>query len=283
MSFPKLIDAHTHVQFAAYENDMEAVIKRSLDNNIWLVNIGTQKNTSAKALDIANSYKEGVYATIGLHPIHTEQSYHDAQELGSGEVAKEFASREEKFDYDYYLQLGKSQKVLAVGECGLDYYRLSGETKKKQSAALELQIALASELGKPLMIHCRDAFPDLIRMLKTNNSKLKTDYPGIIHFFSGTEEDAKKLLSMGFYFSFGGVTTFTRNYDEVIKFISIEKLILETDAPYVAPAPFRGKRNEPSYVAYVAEAIAKILGVPAETVAERTTENAKKVLKINNI
>lgn len=277
---PRLIDAHTHVQFAAYENDMETVIKRSLDNDIWLVNIGTQKETSAKAVDIANSYKEGVYAAIGLHPIHTERSYHDTQELGSGDAVEEITSRGEKFDYDYYLQLGKNQKVLAIGECGLDYYRLSEETKQKQKEAFEAQINLAAELGKPLMIHCRDAFSDLIEVLKINNSKLKTDFPGIIHFFSGTEEDAKKLLDMSFYFSFGGVTTFTRNYDEVIKFISLEKLILETDAPYVAPVPFRGKRNEPSYVSYIAKAIAAILGFPEETVAERTTQNAMKVLRI---
>lgn len=277
---PRLIDAHTHVQFAAYENDYRSVIDRSLAAGIWLVNIGTQKDTSLKAVQIADGYKEGVYATIGLHPIHTEKSYHDHQELGSVDAAEAFTSSGEDFDYSYYKRLGQNPKVLAIGECGLDYYRLSDETKKKQSAALELQIALASELGKPLMIHCRDAFPDLIEILKTNNSKLKTDYPGIAHFFSGTKEDAGELLNLGFHFSFGGVTTFTHDYDEVIKYISLGKVVLETDAPYVAPVPFRGKRNGPSYVAYVAEAIAKIFNVSLETVAERTTENAKKILRI---
>ncbi|MBI1839035.1 MAG: TatD family hydrolase, partial [Candidatus Colwellbacteria bacterium] len=113
---PKLFDAHTHVQFAAYENDMEAVISRSLRDGVWLMDVGTQKDTSAKAVEVANKYEEGVYATVGLHPIHTEKSYHDVKELGDGNVAKEFTSRGEEFDYNYYLNLGKNPKVLAIGE-----------------------------------------------------------------------------------------------------------------------------------------------------------------------
>src|SRR3989338_5873211 len=147
---PRLIDVHTHVQFAAYTNDMDAVIKRSLSNGVWLVSVGTQKDTSAKAVEVAEKYKEGVYAPIGLHPIHTEKSYHDVKELGGGEEAKEFTSRGEEFDYEYYKNLGGSAKVLAVGECVLDYYRLSEDTKKKQAEDFEAQISLAAELGKPL-------------------------------------------------------------------------------------------------------------------------------------
>lgn len=277
---PRFIDAHTHIQFASYKNDYQVVIERALANNIWLVNIGTQKDTSVSAVKIASDYKEGVYATIGLHPIHTEKSYHDSKELGDREMAKDFTSRGEKFEYDYYKKLGADSKVVAIGECGLDYYHLGAETKQKQIETFEIQIKFAAELNKPLMIHCRDAYPDLIKILKTNNSKLKTDYPGIIHFFGGVKDDAKELLDLGFYFSFGGVTTFTRNYDEVIKYINLEKIILETDAPYVAPIPFRGKRNEPLYVSYIAETIAKILEVPIETVAAKTTENTRKILRI---
>ena len=276
----KLIDVHTHVQFAAYEKDFKAVIERSLANGIWLVNVGTQKDTSKRAVDIAGNYKEGVYAVVGLHPIHTEKSHHDFQELGSGETAKAFTSRGEEFDYEYYKELGSNPKVLAIGECGLDYYRLAEESKKRQADSFEIQISLAYELNKPLMIHCREAFPDLIKLLKNNKSKLKTDYPGVIHFFGGTIDEAKELIDMGFYFSFGGVTTFTNNYDEAVKLVSLERILLETDAPYVAPIPFRGKRNEPAYVVYIAEAIAKILGVSKEEVAERTTDNARKVLRI---
>lgn len=285
---PKLIDVHTHVQFAAYDSDMEEVINRSLKLGTWLVNVGTQQDTSSKAVEVANLYKEGVYATIGLHPIHTEKSYHDSQELGGGKAAKDFTSRGEIFDYNFYKNLGTNSKVLAIGECGLDYYRITNnesgimnyEIIEKQKSTFIKQIELARELKKPLMIHCRDAFGDLINILNSYFTIHNSYNPGIIHFFTGTPEDAAELMGLGFYFSFGGVTTFTRDYDVTIKKIGLERIVLETDAPYVAPTPFRGKRNEPSYIVHTAEAIAKILGVSAETVAERTTENAKKILRI---
>lgn len=276
---PKLIDVHTHVQFAAYDSDMEEVINRSLKSGTWLVNVGTQQDTSSKAVEIANLYKEGVYATVGLHPIHIEKSYHDSQELGGGEAAKDFTSRGELFDYNFYKNLGANSKVLAIGECGLDYYRLEETTRVKQLETFEAQMNLSFELKKPLMIHCRNAFRDLIDFM-VGNKNLLNDSPGIIHFFTGTPEDAAELMDLGFHFSFGGVTSFTRDYDEVIKKIGLDRIVLETDAPYVAPTPFRGKRNEPSYIVHTAEAIAKILGVSVETVTERTTKNARKVLRI---
>src|SRR3989304_3664835 len=130
---PKLIDVHTHVQFAAYDSDMTEVIDRSLKSDTWLINVGTQQDTSAKAVEVANLYKEGVYATIGLHPIHTEKSYHDSQELGGGETAKDFTSRGEIFDYEFYKKLGADPKVLAIGECGLDYYRLEESSRDRKS------------------------------------------------------------------------------------------------------------------------------------------------------
>ncbi|MDP3991779.1 MAG: TatD family hydrolase [Candidatus Colwellbacteria bacterium] len=276
---PKLIDAHTHVQFAAYDNDWKEVIDRSLAQNTWLVNVGTQKDTSAKAVEIAEKYSEGVYATVGLHPIHTEKSHHDSQELGNNEEAKGFSSRGEGFDYEYYKGLNQNEKVVAVGECGLDYYRLTEETKEKQAEVFEAQINLAAEIKKPLMIHCRQAYSDLINIL--NNQKPILGNPsGIIHFFSGTKENAKELLNLGFYFSFGGVVTFVRDYDEVIKSVGLDKIVLETDAPYVTPVPHRGKRNEPAYVKYVAEKLAEILGKDSEEVAAKTTQNACDVLKI---
>lgn len=277
---PKLFDVHTHVHFAAFEDDYKEVIKRALDNDTWLVNVGTQKDTSAKAIKVAEGYEEGVYATIGLHPIHTEQSYHDVKELGDHEAAKEFTSRGEAFDYDTYLKLGQSNKVVAIGECGLDYYRLGEDSKKKQEIAFISQMQLAKELGKPLMIHCRDAFHDLIKILRREESKLVEPYPGIVHFFTGTDKDAMELKELGFYFSFGGVTTFARDYDPAIKVIDLDRILLETDAPYVAPLPFRGKRNEPAYVKYVAQKVAEILGTDFETVAAVTTANAKRVLRI---
>ncbi len=279
---PRFFDVHTHAHFAAFENDYKEVIQRALDNDVWLVNVGTQKDTSAKAVEVAESYKEGVYASIGLHPVHTEQSYHDLKELGAGEKAKAFTSRGETFDYDYYLKLGRNERVVAIGECGLDYYRLGEESKKRQEAAFLSQIELAKELGKPLMIHCRSAFQDLIGILKREGAKLVDPNPGIVHFFTGTEDDALQLKEMGFYFSFGGVTTFARDYDPAIRAIGIERVLLETDAPYVSPAPYRGKRNEPVYISYVAAKMADILGTDLKTVCSATTGNAMRVLRIQS-
>ncbi len=282
---PKFIDVHTHTHFAAYENPKE-IVERALKNDIWVVNVGTQQTTSKDAVLLARQYSEGVYAAVGLHPIHTSESFHDEKELGGGDAAKAFVSRGERFDYDYYLELARDPKVVAIGECGLDYYRLSDETKARQFKTFEVQIFLSFETKKPLMIHCRNglsgganAFSDLVKIIKYNDEKI-SDNPGVVHFFAGSKADARALMDLGFYFSFGGVTTFVRDYDEVIKYIGIDRILLETDAPYVTPVPYRGKRNEPLYLPHVAESIGKILNLDAETVAKRTTENARRVLKI---
>jgi TatD DNase family protein len=277
---PRLIDAHTHTHFAAYRGETKEVISRALAEDIWLVNIGTQKDTSEGAIKVAEEYKEGVYASVGLHPIHTAKSYHDEDELGNGQAAKAFTSRGEKFDFDTYKKLAEHEKVVAIGECGLDYYRMDEGTKEKQFEAFMGNIEVARAVNKPLMIHCRNAFADLIKLLKENKDKLKGDYPGVVHFFAGTPEEAEELKELGFYFSFGGVITFTRDYDEAIKKASLERILLETDAPYVAPVPFRGKRNEPLYVKYTADKLAEILGKEPEEVYKRTTDNARAVLGI---
>ncbi|MBI2453989.1 MAG: TatD family hydrolase [Parcubacteria group bacterium] len=273
---PKLIDAHTHVQFAAYQDDVDEVIKRSLAAGIWLVNVGTQLDTSRDAIALAEKHPEGVYATVGLHPIHTDKSFHDKQELG--EEGGEFTSRGEVFNYEAYKQLAQHPKVVAIGECGLDYYR-SAEFRKKQEGVFVSQIELAQEVKKPLMIHCRQAFDDLLNVLRDNRHKLQT-VPGIIHFFSGDVLHATKLLDMGFYFTFGGVVTFSRDYDEIVKTVPLNHIMLETDAPYVTPAPHRGKRNEPSYLPEIAKKLAEIKGVDLEEIAHHTTENAMNIFKI---
>ena len=275
---PKLIDSHTHVQFAAYQGDVDDVVGRSLGAGIWMVNVGTQLDTSKQAIALAEKYPEGVYATVGLHPIHTDKSFHDKEELGEG--GEEFVSRGEVFDYDGYKKLALHPKVVAIGECGLDYYRINdADSKEKQEAAFVQQIELARDVKKPLMIHCRSAFPDLISVLKANSSKLQA-VPGIIHFFSGTEPQASDLLNMGLFFTFGGVITFSHDYNEIIKSVPVSRMMLETDAPYVTPAPHRGKRNEPSYVAEVAKRLAEIKGVSLEEIQHHTTENARAIFGI---
>lgn len=282
MSNFQLFDIHTHTQFAAFSQDQDAVIQRAHDLGIWIVNVGTQKDTSKAAVATAGKYKEGVYATVGLHPIHTEKSYHDEKELGiKNHELGGFKSRGEEFDYSYYRSLAQDSRVVGIGECGLDYFRIKNhESRIKQEKAFRFQIELAVELKKPLMIHCRNAFVDLIKILNSYFIIHNSDLIGIIHFFTGTKDDAKKLLDLNFSFSFGGVITFTRDYDEVVRYIPLENTLLETDAPYVAPLPYRGRRNEPAYVIEVARKLADLKEVEYDKVCEITFQNAAKIFKI---
>jgi TatD DNase family protein len=273
-------DAHTHLQFAAFKDDWREAVERALHANVWLVNVGTQRDTSRRAVEVAHEFSEGVFATVGLHPIHTEQSYHDAKELGADDMAREFTSRGEDFDYEFYKKLALDPKVVAIGECGFDYYRgKRTEDRGKQEKVFVQQIELAKDVGKPLMIHCREAFSDLIATLSSSRSSLSSP-PGIIHFFSGTKEDAGRLLDMGFSFTFGGVITFARAYDEVIKYIPTDRILSETDAPYVTPEPYRGKRNEAAYVVYVVKKLAEIKGVSEEEIRNQIFTSAKNIFRI---
>ncbi len=267
----KYFDAHTHVNLAAFKDDYKETISRALEKGVGLINVGTQKDTSLRALEIAREFPSGVYATIGLHPTHaSENDFHDPQELAASKGAPE------EFDYEYYKKLALDPKTVAIGECGLDYFRLAGDIEDKKNKQKEVflnQINLAYDIKKPLMIHCRSAFSDLIEILEANSQSLNSS-AGIIHFFSGTKDEAKKLLDLGFYFTFGGVITFVRDYDEVIKFIPIDRILSETDAPYVAPAPYRGKRNEPAYVVEVVKKLAELKSVSIESIAEQILKNA---------
>ena len=275
---PKYIDIHSHVNFKAFDEDRDAVIKCALENDTWVINVGTQIDTSRRAVEMANKYEEGVYAIIGLHPIHTGASYHDEKELGEG--GKEFTSRGEVFDKEIYRELLKDRKVVAIGECGLDYYRCNEESIAKQKASFIGQIELANEFNKPLMLHIRNngenkthnAYMDALELLRTH-----ANVKGDVHFFAGSKEDAKKFIDFGFTLSFTGVITFTHDYDEVIKNTPLDMIMSETDAPYVTPIPYRGKRNEPSYVREVVKKIAEIKNLPENEVAEALIKNAKRV------
>lgn len=271
----KYLDAHTHAHFAAYDADRADVLARASQASVAMVNVGTGLLTSTAAIRLAEE-KEGLWATVGLHPIHASESHDDGSE-GTGSGAEEFI-------YEKYLVLAKHEKVVAIGECGLDYFRIKEndlEIKNKQKEIFLAQIKLAKEVGKPLMIHCRSAFPDLISLLKTNHSLLNT-IPGITHFFAGTPEEAKELLNLGFYFTFGGVITFVRDYDQVINLVPLNRIMSETDAPYVTPAPYRGKRNEPVYVVEVTKKLAELKKVSVETMVEQIWQNAEKIFGIKN-
>lgn len=278
---PKYIDIHSHVNFKAFDEDRDEVIERALENDTWVINVGTQIDTSRKAVEMANRYKKGVYAIIGLHPIHTGASYHDKKELG--DEGAEFTSRGENFDKEKYRELLKDPKVVGIGECGLDYYRCDPEYVEKQKKNFIEQIELANEFGKPLMLHIRNnpadkslnAYHDSLEILK-KYAKVKGD----VHFFAGSIEDAKAFLDFGFTLSFTGVITFTTDYDEVIKATPLDMIMTETDAPYVTPIPYRGKRNEPLYVKEVVKKIAQIKGLTEEETAQAVLTNAKRVFGI---
>jgi TatD DNase family protein len=284
------IDAHTHVQFSGFDVDRDAVIARARAADVVMVNVGTQKDTSRAAVELADAQPDGtMYAAIGLHPIHTSASYHDVDELGGGDAEKAFTSRGEVFDNDYYRALALNPRTVAIGECGLDYFHFNDDEPRevqvaRQKAALSAQIELSIETGKPLMIHCRDAFANLIEFLRPHAHELP---PGIIHFFTGTPDDARALIDFGFSFTFGGVVTFpprkgkTRgDYDEVIKLIPIDRIMSETDAPYVAPVPFRGQKNEPAYVVHTVARLAELKGVSADEMKTQIWANAQRIFKI---
>ncbi len=251
---PYLIDIHCHLDFPDFDADRDNLIKKTLSEGVWMLTVGTGKESSKKAVEIAEKY-DGVFATVGVHP-------HDADET---------------FDVGYYRELAKHPKVVAIGECGLDVVR-SRTKPVEQKEVFIRQIELALESDKPLILHIRNAHEKALDILKSYASGF--GLRGDVHFFSGKWEDAEKYLEMGFSFSFTGVITFTRDYDEVIKKLPMEKIMVETDAPFVAPVSFRSKRCEPLYVKEVARRIAEIKNISYEEAAEITTENAIKLFKL---
>lgn len=276
------IDIHSHVNFVAFDTDREATMTRAFDAGVAVINVGTQKDTSVEAVELAKKYERGVYAIVGLHPVHTSKSFHDEKELGEG--GKEFTSRGELFADSNYLELAKQPKVVGIGECGLDYYRMEHEgwnmEQKRQEDAFEKQIELANAVQKPLMLHVRSgsgrsAYREALAMLKRS-----ARVGGNFHFFAGSLEEATEILDAGFHLSFTGVISFTHDYDEVVRAMPLDRILSETDSPYVAPVPFRGKRNEPLYVREVVKAIARIRGEDEEMVRTQILKNAEKLFGI---
>lgn len=250
-----LIDTHSHINFNAFKDDADEVIKRSLVGGVWMINVGSQYSTSRRAVKIAEKYKEGVYTAIGLHPIH---------------------ANEEDFNYEKYKDLAKSKKIVAIGEIGLDYK--FPQSKDLQRSDLCKQLDLAKELNLPVIFHCRNAHNDLINEIRSRDEIGSPKITGVIHCFTGTWEDAQKYLAMGFYLGFNGII-FKLNLDDVIKKVPLNRILLETDCPYLTPEPMEG-RNEPLYVKYVAEKIAGLKGETFEKIAEITTQNTKRLFQI---
>lgn len=268
-------DAHTHIHFPVFDADRETVIKRAESSDVKMLCVGTQISSSASAVILAKQYPKQIWASVGFHPNHASDNwFHDQNEQ------KE--AQREKYSKKILKELAEDPKVVAIGECGLDYYRISNEggIKEKQKEIFLSQMELASEVKKPLMIHCRNAFADLTDILITNHQLLITPSSGVIHFFTGKITDAEKLLNLGFAFTFGGVITFTHDYDEIIKYLPLDRILSETDAPYVAPVPYRGKRNEPSYIIETVQRLADLKSITLEKMTEIIFENTKRIFNI---
>jgi TatD DNase family protein len=256
---PKYFDIHSHLNFEEYSKDFDEVIKRLRETETHTITIGTDLESSKQAVVLAEKYPE-IYACIGVHPVENPTR---------------------NFDKEEFEKLVAHPKVVAIGECGLDYFHAKREEDKERQEKLFLdQIEFAIEHDKPVMIHSRDAYGDLLKILEPLANIHKEKLRGDVHFFAGNLEEAQRFFAINFTISFTGVITFARNYDNVIKNSPLEMIMSETDAPFVAPTPHRGKRNEPSYVSEVVKKIAEIREEDLEIVGETLVKNAKRVFKI---
>jgi TatD DNase family protein len=251
-----LTDTHTHLNAKQFDEDRHEAIERALAAGVTrIVNIGFNRETIPTSLKLAETY-EFIYTAVGWHP-------QDAKEMTAD-------------DLDWIEALCRHEKVVAIGEIGLDYY-WDTSPREIQARVFREQIRLARKVGKPIVIHNRDAHQDIVNILREEKA---AEVGGIMHCFSGSWETARQCLDMNFYISFGGPVTFknARQPKEVLAQVPLERLLLETDAPYLTPHPHRGNRNESAYVRLVAEAAAEIKGIPLEELARVTTDNAIRLL-----
>ncbi|WP_182504029.1 TatD family hydrolase [Peribacillus huizhouensis] len=254
-----LFDTHVHLNDKQFDEDLEEVIQRTKETGVSnMVVVGFDRPTIIRAMELVEKY-DFIYAAVGWHPV-------DAVDMTDE-------------DLNWIEDLALHPKVVAIGEMGLDYH-WDKSPKDIQKDVFRKQIKLAKKVKLPIIIHNREATADIVEILKEENAH---EVGGIMHCFSGSPEIAKECLEMNFYISLGGPVTFknAKKPKEVAAEIPLDRLLIETDCPYLAPHPFRGKRNEPAYVKLVAEQIAEIKEITFEEVAEATTRNAKKLFGIN--
>jgi TatD DNase family protein len=276
-----LIDTHSHVNFKEFKDDYLEVINRARQKEVAMINVGSQISTSRRAADLAKNFPK-TFAAVGLHPIHL-------QDMEVIEEGIKFKTRAEKFNQAAYEDLAVLKQVVAIGECGLDYYYADLSDKKiknYQKEVLRAQIQLANENNLPMILHCRgsrnnndDAYLDMLNELKENPLKCR----GVKHCFTASVEVAKKFLDLGFYLGFNGLITFdkTGRSNELVLNTPLDRILLETDCPYLTPDPFRGRRNEPAFVEFVAQKIAQIKRVDYAQIVQKTTQNAKKLFNLS--
>ena len=268
-----LFDSHCHIQFEQYDADREELVNACQTAGVGGLCVGCDLESSRKAVEFADKHTN-FWSSIGVHPTEWNAVF-------------------PRDEFGYLLKTSK--KIVAIGETGLDYYRMSVDQseeeieklKNNQQQLFRDHIQFAKEKNLPLIIHCRQSHEDVQKILKEQftvipdlirDPVLKR---GVLHCFSGTVEDAKKYLELGFYISFTGIITFAKQYDEVIHSVPLEKILIETDSPFLTPVPYRGKRNNPMYVEYVAKRISEIKNVSYEEVVDATWNNAKKLFSLS--
>ncbi len=253
------VDTHAHLTDKQFNQDIEEVIKKTEELGVkYVITSGFNLTSSLQAVEFAKNHKN-VFASIGIYP--------------------EYANTLNDKILQELKDLARDEKVVAIGEIGLQFTS-GAENKTEQENAFVKQLELAYSLKKPIVVHCRDAMGKMIELLKDNKEKLL--YGGTMHCFNGSKESAMEILNLGLHISVGGVSTFKNasNLKEVLKFLPIEKILLETDCPYLAPSPFRGKRNAPFYIPTIAENLAIIKNLSIEKVAEITFQNAVNLFKL---
>ena len=257
-----MVDSHCHLDFPDYQADFESVLERTKLALEFVVNVGTDLKSSERALELAQQHSF-VYAAVGVHP-------HEAATLTDSTI-------------DRLRTLARNPRVVAIGECGLDYAGFDGaadEAKKvEQKSVFTEQLQVAAEAKLPIIIHCREAYDDVLTVLRAQ----PTPTSGVVHCFLGNSEQAQAFLELGWYLSFTGIITFKNAGEELLKVVRetpLERLLLETDAPFLTPVPYRGKRNEPAYVVEVAKKAAELKGISVEEIDKATTENARTLFGI---
>ncbi|MCF7865713.1 MAG: TatD family hydrolase [Candidatus Pacebacteria bacterium] len=304
------IDCHAHVNFPNYDTDRAEVIARAHAEGVAIINVGTTLEASRDIVKLAEQYESGVYAIVGMHPLHvkydkdqtdSEQQTVDSnlnkdgeskntntvQDVISAHYSHDYS---EDFDEVEFEKLVAHPKTVGVGECGIDIFKLPPDLDNPkdranlliiQETVFRKQIQLAVKYDKPIMIHARESYGKILEILDeefiTHGAKLR----GNAHFFAGTVEEAQAFLNRGFTVSFTGVITFAKQYEDLVNHVPLEDMLSETDCPFVAPTPHRGKRNEPVFVIEVVKAIARIKGIDEELVRKTLIQNAKEQFKLD--
>src|SRR3989344_41834 len=267
-----IFDSHCHPQMEQYDNDRDEMLKRAKDAGVFMICVGTDLETSKKGIELAEK-NDNIWATVGHHP---------------NDIPDDLSQ-----SFMIYHKALRNSKVVGIGEVGLDYYRTPESEKQEIKKEILVKfLDLAMEYNKPVILHSRDSVKgstgrvhaDMISIIE--NWKLKIENSarpwraGVAHSFTGNIDDARKYLDLGFYLGFNGILTFARQYDDIVKYAPIDRILLETDAPFLSPEPYRGKRNEPAHVVEVAKKVAELKNEPLDRVIDQTTGNCRKLFQI---